>query len=136
MRINAADAQILGQWIGVAVQNLELMVAWIVAWPLFHLGMIVVGRLVLGPDRGMPTSILIPVEVIPGFLFGLSTLRVTTSFQRLYRIIKAVGDARSASRPTPPWTQHRGLRLELMTPSDWDFLAALALVATIELLTR
>jgi hypothetical protein len=100
--------------------------------------MIGVGLLILGPHSkaGAPLSLLIPVEVLPGFFVALNGARIGISITMTYRMIPAVGDARGASQSPPGWTQKRGALLRLSTPSDWDFLAALAVVIALEIALR
>jgi hypothetical protein len=138
VRVGDADSQVLAQWIRNIAQNLNLLVAWGVVWLAAHFSMIGVGLLILGPHSkaGAPLSILIPVEVLPGFFAALNGARIGISITMTYRMIPAVGDARGASRPPPAWTQKRGPLLRLSTPSDWDFLPALAVVIALEVALR
>lgn len=130
------ETEIVVAWIRLLVRNVELLIAWLVLWVLLHVGGIVVAGIILGPGHGGPVSILIPIEVLPGFFVGLSVARLTVATVQMQRVGRAVGAARKASQPPPAWTQRRGLLLLLATPSDWDFLVALGLVLTLELLAR
>jgi hypothetical protein len=138
VRVGDADSQVLAQWIRNIAQNLNLLVAWGVVWLAAHLGLIGIGLLILGPHSkaGAPLSILIPVEALPGFFVALSGARIGLSITITYRMIPAVGDARGASQPPPAWTLKRGRLLRLSTPSDWDFLTALAVVIALEIALR
>jgi hypothetical protein len=130
------DTEIVVAWIRLLVLNVELLIAWLVLWVLLHVGGILFAGIVLGPGHGGPISVLIPLEVLPGFFVALSVARLTVATVQMQRVGKAVGAARKASQPPPGWTQRRGLVLLLATPSDWDFLVALGLVLTLELLVR
>jgi len=130
------DAEIVVAWIRLLVRNVELLIAWLVLWVLLHLGAVVFAGIFLGPGRGGPVSVLIPLEVLPGFFVALSVARLTAATVQMQRVAKAVGAARKVSQPPPAWTQRRGLMLPLATPSDWDFLVALGLVLALEVLAR
>lgn len=136
LKADAADTEFVVQWIRVLVRNLELLIAWLALWVLLHLSSIVLAGIVLGPGHGAPYAILIPVEVVPGFFVAVSVARLAITAQRLPRIMKVVGGARGASQPPPAWTQRRGLLLDLVTPSDLDFLVALAIVVILEVLAH
>jgi len=136
LKADARDTEILVRWIRVLVQDLELFIAWLVVWVLLHFGMIVLGRILLGPGRGGPASVVIAVEAFPGFFVALFAGRLGLTAQRLLRIIDVVGGARGASQSPPAWTQRRGILLELATPRDFDFVIALAVVVALEFLLR
>lgn len=94
------------------------------------------GRILLGPGRGGPVSVLIAVEAFPGFLVALFAGRLGLTAQRLLRIIDVVGGERRDSLSPPAWTQRRGILLEVATPRDFDFVIALAVVVALEFLLR
>jgi hypothetical protein len=79
LKADAADSEFVVRWIRLLVRNFELLIAWLVLWVLLHVGGIVVAAIVHGPGHGGPVSILIPLEVIPGFFVGLSVARLTVA---------------------------------------------------------
>jgi hypothetical protein len=130
------DTEIVVAWIRLLVRNVELLIAWLVLWVFLHVGGIIVAGFVLGPGHGGPVSILIPLEVIPGFFVGLSVARLTLAQVQIQRVGRAVGAARKVAQPPPTWTQRGGLLVLLATPSDWDFLVVLAIVVILEVQPR
>jgi hypothetical protein len=121
--------QIVADWITCAVANWELMVGWAIVWVTAHLVMVLgVGGL-LG-SRGVPTLVLLVVEVIPGVSVGLYTVKLGISISAVLRTAKAVGAAERQGIPAPRWTKRRGFLMKLMIASDFD----LALPITVTLL--
>jgi hypothetical protein len=136
LRADAPDTEIEVRWIRQLVRNLELLIAWLVLWIILHFGSILVAGIVLGPGHGAPNALLILLEVVPGLFVALSVARLALTAWQLPRMIKAVGEARGASRPPPAWTQRQGILLPLVTASDLDFLIALGLIVIFETLAN
>jgi hypothetical protein len=130
-----ADAGQIMRWLTTAVMNVELLVTWLVVWPSLHIGMLLVSRFVFGQSHGSP-QILIAVEVFLGLMLAFAIVRVPMSLWQLTRVAKAIGAARDAGSPPPHWTQRPGLAMRLATPTDWDLVLGIVLIAALEILGR
>jgi hypothetical protein len=119
------------RWIGISITTFYLALTWLIIWLLAHLTVVLLASVVLHWP-GIPVRLLIVVEVLPASMFSLDLLRVSIAVPRTTAAIKAVGDARGAGRPRPAWTKQGRLIQRLLTPSDIDLAAAIALVIALE----
>ena len=118
------------RWVSLFVRNLEMTFYWAVLWALSHLFLVVLGGDIVG-HGGLPASVVLPAEVIPGAMFALSIARLVVAMARVRQVDVFAGgsSARTLTSGDPP----RGwLLVRLLEPTDIDILVVVALVVILE----
>lgn len=120
------------RWVSLFVRNFEMTFYWAVLWALSHLLLVVLGGDIIG-HAGLPRSVVIPAEVIPGGMFAISVARLVVAMARVRQVDVFAGGAgpRSLTSGDPP----RGwLLVRLLEPTDVDVVLVVAVVLLLEVL--
>lgn len=118
------------RWVSLFVRNLEMTLYWMVIWAASHLLVAVLGGDLLG-HAGVPRSLVLPAEAIPGAMFAMSIARLVVAMARVRQVDVFAGGSspRTLTSGDPP----RGwLLLRLLEPTDIDILVVVALVVILE----
>mgnify|MGYP003701407371 CR=1 FL=1 len=119
------------RWVSLFVRNFEMTLYWLVIWAASHLLVVVLGGDLLG-HAGVPRSLVLAAEAIPGGMFAISVARLVVAMARVRQVDVFAGgrSPRTLTSGDPP----RGwLLLRLLEPTDIDILVVVAVVVILEL---
>jgi hypothetical protein len=128
------EDQVTLEWMEMFVRNLELAAYWLVIWVTAHLSMVIIGRVFFGPGGGNVHAI-IPVELIPGSMVAIQTVRLSITGTRV-QMMERAADRSTGTLSDADFPARNGLLMRLLTPGDAEIYAVLALTVVLELVVR
>ena len=115
------------RWVSLFVRNFEMTFYWAVLWAVSHLLLVVLGGDIAG-HGGLPRSVVIPAEVLPGGMFAISIARLVVAMARVRQVDVFAGGAGpralSSGDPSRGW-----LLVRLLEPTDLDLLVVVLVAA-------
>ena len=118
------------RWVSLFVRNFEMTFYWAVLWALSHLLLVILGGDIMG-HGGLPASVVLAAEVLPGGMFALSIARLVVAMARVRQVDVFAGT--SSLRTLPSGDPPRGwLLVRLLEPSDFDILLVVTVVVLLE----
>ena len=126
-----ARASGIMRWATLFVRNLEMTLYWGATWAIAHVVMLIVASF-LWPHGPVPPRVEIPVDLLPGLMFGLALLRLAITTARVRQVGSLAGPDPAQPRLVNP--PKAPLLLRLLEPTDVDLALVAALVVLAELL--